>query len=130
MKGAIRKYIVWYLVAAMFIIGITPRVYAGFSPSEVIGLSPAERSADLQKIQKFLEMKMVRERLKDYGLSQEEIQSRLTQLSDEQIHQVALKLDELQVGGDSALGVVILLLIIVILVIVIIQLLGHRIVIK
>jgi hypothetical protein len=124
------KWIAWYLVVAMFIIGITPRVYAGFAPSEMIGLSPAERAADLQKVQQFLEMKMVRERLKEFGYTSEEVQSRLSQLGDEQIHQLALKLDDLNVAGDSALGIIIALLIIAILVIVIIQLLGHKIVIK
>jgi hypothetical protein len=56
----------------MVVIGITPPSYAGFSPSEVIGFSPAERSADLQKVQKFLEIKMARERLKELGYTSEE----------------------------------------------------------
>jgi hypothetical protein len=64
------------------------------------------------------------------GYTPEEIQSHLSQLNDEQIHQLALKLDDLHVAGDSALGIIIALLIIAILVIVIIQLLGHKIVIK
>ncbi len=59
MKKSFRSWIIWYLVIAMFVIGITPRVYAGFSPSEGIGLYQ-ERSADLQKVQKFLEMKTVK----------------------------------------------------------------------
>lgn len=130
MKILYRKWIIWYLVMAMFVIGITPRVYAGFSPSEVMGLSPAERSSDLQKIQKFLELKMVRERLKEFGLTQDEIQNRLTQLSDPQIHQLALKMDDLRVGADDGLGIIIALLVIAILVIVIIMLTGHRVVIK
>jgi len=130
MRIPLKKWITWYLVMAMFVIGITPRVYAGFSPSEVIGHSPAEQPSDLQKIQKFLEMKMVRERLKELGFTPGEIQDRLSQLSDQQIHQLALKLDDLKVGGNDALGVIILLLIIAILVIVLIQLTGHRIVIK
>ena len=130
MTKGLRRWITWYLAVAMLVIGITPRVYAGFSPSEVMGLSPAERNAGIQKIQNFLEMKMVRERLKEFGLAQEEIQARLDQLSDQQIHQIALKLDDLQVGGDSGLGVVIALLVIAILVIIIIQLLGHKIVVK
>ena len=129
MRVSFRKCLTWYLVAAMLVIGITPRVYAGFSPSEVVGLSPAERSADLKAVQKFLEMKMVRERLKELGFTQEEIQSRLGQLSDQQLHQIALKADELQVGGD-ALGVVVALLVIAILVVILIWLLQHKIVIK
>jgi hypothetical protein len=130
MDRFIRKGITWYLVVAMFVMGITPRLYAGFSPSEIIGPSQGARSSDLQRIQKFLEMKMVRERLQEFGYTAEEIQSKLSQLSDQQIHQLALKLDDLNVAGDSALGIIIALLIIAILVIVIIQLLGHKIVIK
>jgi len=130
MTRFLNKWIAWYLVVAMFVIGITPRAYAGFAPSEMIGLSPAERAADLQKVRQFLEMKMVRERLKDFGYTSEEVQSRLSRLDDEQIHQLALKLDDLNVAGDSGLGIIIGLLIIVVLVIVIIQLLGHKIVIK
>jgi len=130
MRRLLRKWLTWYLVVAMFVIGITPRVYAGFSPSEAIRLSPAERSSELQKIQKFLETKMVRERFKELGLSADEIQARLSQFSDSQIHQLALKLDELKVAGDDFLGVIILLLVIAILVIIIIQLTGHKIIVK
>ncbi len=129
MKKPFRKWITWYLVIAMFVIGITPRVYAGFSPSEVIGLSQ-ERSANLQKVQKFLEMKMVRERLKEYGLAQDEITARLDQLSDQQIHQLALKVDDLRVAADEGLGIIVALLVIAILVVILIMLLGHRVVVK
>lgn len=123
------KYISWHLIIAMFVIGVTPRVYAGFSPSEVMDLSPMNRASDLQKIQKVLEMKMISERLEQLGLTSNEVQARLDQLNDDQIHQFALKLDELKVGGDG-LGVVIALLVIAILVVILIYLLGHKITIK
>jgi hypothetical protein len=70
----------------MFIIGIAPRVYAGFSPSEGGVLSSAERASELKQIQKFLEMKMVRERLRELGLSPDEIQGRLNQFSDPSLY--------------------------------------------
>jgi hypothetical protein len=130
MKTQLRKVVTWYLVAAMLVIGITPRVYAGFSPSEVIGLSPAERSADLQKVRKFLEMKMVGERLRELGLAPGEIQSRLDGLNDQQIHELALRVDELTVAGDSGLGIIIALLVIAILVVILVFLLQGRIAIK
>jgi len=126
----LRKAVTWVLIGAMLIIGITPRVYAGFSPSEGIGLLSAGRSADLQKVQKFLEMKMVRERLKDLGYTPEEIQSRLGQLDGQQIHQLAVRADELAVAGDSGLGIIIGLLVIAILVVILVYLLQGRIVIK
>ena len=130
MRTALRKGITWYLVVAMFVIGITPRVYAGFSPSEGIGLSSLDRPSDVQKIQQFLEIKMVRERLREFGFSPDEIQARLNQLSDPQVHQLAVQIDNAKVGTDDGLGIVITLLVIAILVVILVWLLGHRVVIK
>ncbi|MDP2969286.1 MAG: PA2779 family protein [Deltaproteobacteria bacterium] len=130
MKRSWMKYVASYLVVAMFIIGITPRVYAGFSPSEVISMLSFERSSDLEKIRKVLEMKMVREKLKDLGFAPDEIENRLSQLSDQQIHQLALNIDELQVGGGSGLAILIVILLIAIVVGVIIYVSGHRVVIE
>lgn len=123
------KSVAWYLVVAMFVIGIAPRVDAAFSPSQAIALAQADRAADLQKVQNVLEMKMVKDRLEKLGYTQEEIQQRLSQLSDQQLHQLALNLDELKVGGD-ALGVIIALLVIAILVVIFLQLTGHKVIIK
>ena len=121
------KQISWYLVVAMFIIGIAPRVDAGFSPSEIIALSQTDRDADLAKIQKVLELKAVSERLTQLGLAQEEIKNRLDQLSDQQIHQAALQLDDLKVGQGDALGIIIALLVIAILIVILLNLTGRRI---
>ena len=101
MRKPLIKCIACYLVMALFMMSIVPRVYAGFSPSEAIALSTLDRSSDLEKIRTVLETKMIRERLAQFGFSEDEIQKRLGQLSDEQIHQLALNLDELRVGGDS-----------------------------
>ena len=122
------KWVTWYMVTITFLIGITPRVYAGFSPSEGITLAPIDRPSDLQKVQKVLESKMVRERPKQLGFHEEGVQKRLHQLTDEQIHQLALNLDELNVGGDAE--VVIVALLVGILVVLIIYLLGYRVVLK
>jgi hypothetical protein len=118
------------LVAAIFVIGITPRVYAGFAPSEGPGLTSGERASNLDKVQNFLEMKMVRERLRDLGFTAEEIQGKLGDLNDQQLHQLAMKIDDLKVGGSDALGVIIGILLIVLLVILILHLTGHKVIIK
>lgn len=130
MKILFMKQISWCLVFAMFIIGIAQKVEAGFAPSDVIALSQVDRAADIDKIQNVLETKMVRERLEKLGYTQEEINSRLAQLSDQQIHNLALQIDEIKVGGDGGLGIVIALLVIAVLVVLFIQLTGHRVVIK
>jgi Family of unknown function (DUF6627) len=130
MKKTFMKHVTWYLVVAMFVIGITPRVYAGFSPSEVVGFSPIDRGSDLGKIQNAIETKMIGERLKQIGLTPGEIQKKLSQMSDQQIHQLALQLDELKVGGDggwTVLGIIIVLAAIAVL---IIYLSGHEVVVQ
>jgi hypothetical protein len=121
------KHVAWYLVVAMFILGIAPRVDAGFAPSGIIDLKPEHRAADIERIQSVLETKAVRERLSQFGLNQDEIAGRLSQLSDKQIHQLALQLDDLRVGQDAG-GVIIAVLVIIILIIVILQLTGHKII--
>lgn len=121
-----RKHIAWYLVAAMFIIGIAPRVDAGLAPSEIIAIAQGERTADLDKIRQTLEVKAVSERLDQLGFSREDIRNRLVQLNDQQIHQIALQLDDLKVGQSDALGLVIGVLVIAILVVVLLKLTGHR----
>jgi len=121
------KYLSWYLIMAMFVMGIVPRVYAGFSPSQVVALSQLDRSRDLGKIQKILERKMIRERLEKLGFSQDEIRSRLGQLSDQQIHQLALTVDELKVGGDAE-GLIIFLLVVALIVVLVFWLTGSKVV--
>jgi len=122
------RQIAWYLVGAMFIIGIAPRTEAGFSPSAMIN-AEANRETDLSQVRQVVETKMVRERLEKLGFTPDEITSRLSRLSDQQLHQVAQNLDDIRVGGDG-LGIIIALLVIAILVVVLIQLTGHRVIIK
>jgi hypothetical protein len=129
MKKLLAKGLVWYLIVAMFVIGMVPRAYAGFAPSEALIFHSENRAAEMGKIQKFLEMKMVRERLKDLGFTSEEIQGRLQDLSDSQIHQMAMKIDDLKVGGDGA-GIVVGVIIIALLIVIIIYLTGHRVIVK
>jgi len=127
MRIPFMKYLSWYLVIAMFIISIAPKVEAGYAPSELIATAKIDRAADIEKIRKALEIKAVSERLKQFGLTQDEIQKRFASLSDSQIHQVALQLDDLKIGQD-ALGVIIALLVIAILVVVLLKLTGHRVI--
>jgi len=91
----------WYLALCLFIISsIAPGAEAAFPPSETTVSLQYDRVSDLEGIQRSLEIKMVKEKLRQLGFSQNEIQQRLSRLDDRQIHQLALKLDELRVGGS------------------------------
>lgn len=122
------RQISWYLVVAMFIVGIVPRLEGAMAPSTVIAASSIDRAADIDQIQRVLEMKVVKERMEKLGLSSEEIRARFDRLSDQQIHQLARQIDDLKIGSDEALGVIIALLVIAILVIIILQLTGRKVI--
>ena len=83
-------------------------------------LAAADRAAGLTTIQTFLERKVVRQRLADLGVSPEEIQARLPEMTDEQMHAVASRIEGLQAGGDG-LGIVIGILLLVLIIIVILK---------
>lgn len=128
MKVPIMKQAAWCLVFLMFLVGIAPRVDAGLSPSEAIAPADGDRVADLERVRQALEAEMVRERLADFGYGEEEINEKLALLSDEELHQLALKLDELRVGGDGT-GVLVVLLLIAVVVLLYLQYTGKRVVI-
>ncbi|MBI5048904.1 MAG: PA2779 family protein, partial [Deltaproteobacteria bacterium] len=75
-----------------------------------------------------LESKMVSQRLSELGLSREEINLKLQQLNDADVHQFASQLDSLMPGGQ--LEFIIALLVIAVLVLVILQLTGHKVIVK
>jgi len=128
MKVPFFRHVAWYLVVAMFLIGIAPKVDAGLSPSELIA-AQFDRGQDSSNIRQVIENKMVSERLAQLGFTQEEVTSRLSQLSDQQLHKLAVNLDEIKTGGDG-LGLVIAILVIAILVVILIQITGHKVVVK
>jgi hypothetical protein len=125
----VKKCMVWYLVGAMFVVGIAPRLEAAFTPSESLVPAFSTRAMDTEKIGATLEQKLVRQRLQDLGFSADEISARLSELTDAQLHYFATRLDDLRAGGDG-LGFVIAVLVIIALVILILQLTGHRVLVK
>jgi hypothetical protein len=109
----VKKCVLWYLVFTMFVIGMVPRVEAGFVASEPVG-SSTTRGADLERIRTVLELKAVHQRLHDLGFTADEIAVRLADMSDEQIHRLAQRLDEMRAGGDGGvvIGVIVAILLV------------------
>jgi hypothetical protein len=116
------------LIMLMSLISAVPNVQAGFVPSDS-SLVPSLRDQDLQTVQKVLENKLVSKRLEAMGYSAAEIDQRLGQLSDQELHSLSGQLESLAPGGDGV-GFVIGILVVVLLVIVILKLLDRRIVIS
>ncbi|MEK6599039.1 MAG: PA2779 family protein [Deltaproteobacteria bacterium] len=122
------KTVALYLAFVFLLIGSVPRNSWAYFVESQQALS-FSREADINKIQRVLESKMVSQRLSEFGLSMNEINSKLTKLSDADVHQFASQMDSLMPGGDAGVTII-LLLVITILTLVIIQMTGHKIVIK
>ena len=122
------KQITIYMIFLMSLIAIVPRVDASMVDSELLIQALKNRQQNIQKIQHFLESEIVKKRLSVLGYSPEEIKSRLDNLTDEELHQFAVQIEQVRVAGDSGLGFVVTLLVIAILVVLLLQLTGHRVV--
>ncbi|GAB5046580.1 PA2779 family protein [Thermodesulfovibrio sp. TK110] len=121
-----KKFLSIYLIVAILIIGTVQSLSAGVIPSE---MTLNTKSQDMEKLQKFLEMKIVSQRLKDFGYSEKEIIDKLSNLDEHTLHKLALKIDEIKIAGDAG-AALILALVIIALVVLIINLTGHRVMVK
>ncbi len=121
------------LLLALWLFGLVafPSVVAAsLAPSRTsAGTTSAGREADLQAVRQALEHKLVSQKLKDYGLTASEVEAKLPNMSDADVHQIALLGKKLPQGGD-AVGDIVIILIIVILIIVIIKLMNREIVVR
>ncbi len=120
------RCLVWVLVAWMGGLAAVPAPAAAAPAPTHLALAAPDRAAGLAAVQAFLERKVVRQRLSDLGLSSEEIQARLPEMTDEQMHAVASRIEGLQAGGDG-IGIVIGLLLVVLIVIIILKLTDTKI---
>lgn len=103
---------------------------AGVIPSSIAGAGGPSRAEDLEKIQAFLENKVVVQKLVDYGVAPEEALAKVRAMSAEELHKLASLTDRAAAGADSGLGFLIGLAILVILVIVILKLMNKEVIIR
>jgi hypothetical protein len=104
------RVFICYLTVAFSVLSFASSAPAMFIPSTDEGNGANHRKTDIQKIQKLLESKLIQHKLSQFGLAREEIEARLHQLDDEQIHQIASQIHTLDPGGNGAEVLLILLL--------------------
>lgn len=117
------------LAFTMLAIGTLPAKSMAYVVGSETVVAEHSREADIERIQRVLESKLVSDKLSEAGLTQEEISSKMAQLTDDEVHSFASQLESVYPGGDGV-GVVIGLLVIVILVIVILRLMDRKIIIR
>jgi hypothetical protein len=91
---------------------------AMLAPASAVSGGEVNRAADIATIQKTLESKIIRQKLHAMGLSDPEIDTRLSRLSDQQVHQLASQIRAVHPAGDA----VVYILVVVILVLLVIYL--------
>jgi|UniRef100_A0A7C2VAL4 hypothetical protein len=123
-----RKPLLVLGVAGWFFAFNSAPAVAGLVGSKPVSESISKREEDLAKIQRALESKELQEKLKAYGLTKEEVEKKLSQLNDEQIHMLAKASDKVLAGGD--IGLVIGILLVAILLVILLKLLNKEIIIR
>jgi uncharacterized small protein (DUF1192 family) len=113
------------MVAAVFSVGLASNANAALlaAPDAPQAVSQ-ERAEGMDTIRQALESKVVAERLKDLGLSQQEIDQRLAMLSDQEISRLAADVQNVDTAG-SALGIIAGVAIVALIVFGILELTGH-----
>lgn len=93
----------WYLCMALAVMAGTPgeALTAPLPPEPMRAFHSEQRLEDLATIHTVLETKLVRQRLADLGLTEQDISALLARLSDDELHELAQRADELQAGGDT-----------------------------
>ncbi|HAV39537.1 MAG: PA2779 family protein [Aquificota bacterium] len=116
-------------VAGWFFTFNSAPAVAGLVSSKPASEEIIKREEDLAKVQRVLESKELQEKLKAYGLTKEEVEQKLSQLSDEQIHMLAKASDRVLAGGDG-IGLAIGILVVAILLVILLKLLNKEIIIR
>ncbi len=129
----------WFVLMALMMAGwmgvlgtIRGEAVAGVIASRGAGASDgvASRTADLGKVQAFLEKKIVLQKLADYGVAPDEAMAKVRAMSDSELHRLASLTDRAAEGADDALGFLIGVAILVILVIIILKLVNKEVIVR
>lgn len=131
MIGRIRNPVLAMFFALFWLLFVTSPAGAAMVSSKMSSEQAKGRDVrnqDIDKIQLALENKIVQEKLRAYGYTPDEINSKLGEMTEGQIHLLAQASDNVIAGGDG-IGIVIGVLVIILLVILILKLMGKKIVI-
>jgi hypothetical protein len=107
MNATLNRWIARVLILFMFGAGLPLPVSAGIIPTDQIAAA-TERG----RITSFLDRAEVRAQLQSLGVDAGAARSRVDALADDEVKNLAARIDELPAGGDSVLGVLLLVFII------------------
>ncbi|MCC2655546.1 MAG: hypothetical protein K0Q76_654 [Panacagrimonas sp.] len=111
MRNSLRTLLIGWLSVAMMLIGFP--AHAGMIGTEQAAASHA-RAENLATVQNFIAREDVRAQLETWGVESSQATDRVAQLSDAELQQVAMNIDNQPAGGGALviIGVVFVVLLI------------------
>ncbi len=109
-KILFRRFIASLLIVSMAAVAMPQHVSAGMIATEAVAAG-----AERDRVAAALSRADVRARLESHGVSPSEVQARVDALSDEEVAQLAGRLEALPAGGDGIVGAIVLVFLILLL---------------
>lgn len=136
MIGKLRKSGNFVIVSIMMatvitaISSIRQEALASMISSKLVNGSSTEVSQDdLATVQRFLESRIVMQKLEDFGMDKKEAMAKVGEMNQKDLHVLASMVNKAPAGGDGV-GILVGLAVLALLIIIIVKLLDKEIVIK
>ena len=109
----LKKLVVTLMVCNILILGLTPAVEARLIGTQE-ALQMTQREEQLARINRIFFRSEVQEQMLAYGVEPKDVKDRLAVLTDEELRELANRLQDMPAGGDSVLAVVGLIFVVLI----------------
>ena len=109
----LKKLVVTLMVCNILILGLTPAVEARLIGTQE-ALQMTQREEQLARISRIFFRSEVQEQMLAYGVEPKDVKDRLAVLTDEELRELANRLQDMPAGGDSVLAVVGLIFVVLI----------------
>ena len=109
----LKKLVVTLMVCNIMILGLTPAVEARLIGTQE-ALQMTQREEQLARINRIFFRSEVQEQMLAYGVEPKDVKDRLAVLTDEELRELANRLQDMPAGGDSVLAVVGLIFVVLI----------------
>ncbi|MEW6687992.1 MAG: PA2779 family protein [Pseudomonadota bacterium] len=110
MKKQARSTVAALLVSTMIAVSVAPPALAGPIPTDAIAAS-----VERDRIGATLARADVRARLEAMGVKPADVQARVDSLSDDEVADLAARIDALPAGGDGLVGAIVLVFLVLLL---------------
>ena len=109
----LKKLVVSLMVCNILILGLTPAVEARLIGTQE-ALQMTQREEQLARISRIFFRSEVQEQMLAYGVEPKDVKDRLAVLTDEELRELANRIQDMPAGGDSVLAVVGLIFVVLI----------------